>query len=152
MKRIAWLLGWIGVFGLIDGASAAEGTEADRAAVLATTQAWIAAFNTRDAARIAALYAPDAVFWGTVSKSIRTTPAEVLEYFEDSSRRRPKLRMELVDAHVRVFGDVAINSGGYRSTDPLPEGDLVTPLRFTFVYRREGERWVIVDHHSSRMP
>ena len=100
MKRVAWLLGWIGLLGLIDGASANDAAEADRAAVLATTQAWIAAFNTRDAERIAALYAPDAVFWGTVSKTIRTTPEAVVEYFRDSAKRRPKLRMELVESHV----------------------------------------------------
>ena len=152
MKRVGWLLGWIGLLGLIDGASANDAAEADRAAVLATTQAWIAAFNTRDAERIAALYAPDAVFWGTVSKTIRTTPEAVVEYFRDSAKRRPKLRMELVESHVRVLGDIAINSGGYRSTDPTADGDVVTPLRFTFVYRREAGRWAIIDHHSSRMP
>jgi len=43
--------------------------------VLAATEEWVATFNTRDPVRIAALYAPDAVFWGTVSPTIRTTPS-----------------------------------------------------------------------------
>ena len=30
---------------------------------------------------VAALYAPDALFWGTVSEQVRTTPQHVREYF-----------------------------------------------------------------------
>ena len=31
--------------------------------------------------KVAALYAPDALFWGTVSEQVRTTPQHVREYF-----------------------------------------------------------------------
>jgi uncharacterized protein (TIGR02246 family) len=120
------------------------------AEVVAATREWIDTFNTRDAARISALYAPDAVLWGTVSKTIRTTPQEILEYFEASSARRPNLRMVLGEYHVRVYGDIAANSGYYASHEPIDGQDVVVPMRFTFTYRREGERWVIVNHHSSR--
>jgi ketosteroid isomerase-like protein len=40
--------------------------------VIAATAAWAEAFNARDAQQIAALYADDAVFWGTISPTIRT--------------------------------------------------------------------------------
>jgi uncharacterized protein (TIGR02246 family) len=118
--------------------------------VAAATAEWIATFNTRDAARIAALYAPDAVLWGTVSRTIRTRPAEILEYFQESSARRPNLRMELGEYHVRLHGDIAINSGYYSSHDPVDGQDVVVPMRFTFTYRRENGRWTIINHHSSR--
>ncbi len=119
-------------------------------AVVAATAEWIATFNTRDAAKISALYAPDAILWGTVSRTIRTTPAEILEYFEASSIRRPRLRMVLGEHHVRIYGNIASNSGYYTSHEPIDGQDVVVPMRFTFTYRREGERWVIVNHHSSR--
>lgn len=122
------------------------------AGVRAATSAWIEAFNTRDARRIAALYAPDAVFWGTISPTIRITPDAVLTYFEDSARRRPLLRMELGETHVRVFGETALNSGYYTSVDTKDGAEVRQSLRFTFVYRRDGDRWSIVSHHSSRMP
>ncbi|MEO8158947.1 MAG: DUF4440 domain-containing protein [Betaproteobacteria bacterium] len=118
--------------------------------VSAATAEWIATFNTRDAARISALYAPDAILWGTVSKTIRTKPEEILEYFKESSLKRPNLRMELGEYHVRLYGDIAINSGYYASHDPIDGQDVIVPMRFTFTYRREGDRWVIVNHHSSR--
>lgn len=132
--------------------TASGGDEIAIESVRAATQAWIDAFNARDAARISALYAPDAVFWGTISPTIRLTPEAVLEYFESSAVKRPRLRMTVGESHVRVFGDGAVHAGYYTSIDPRDEGDLVTPLRFTFMYRLEGGRWVIVSHHSSRVP
>ena len=124
--------------------------EAVSAQVAAATAEWIATFNTRDPVRISALYAPDAILWGTVSKTIRTKPEEILEYFKESSATRPNLRMFLGEYHVRLYGDIAINSGYYRSRNPVDGQEVVVPMRFTFTYRREGDRWMIVNHHSSR--
>ena len=120
------------------------------AQVAAATAEWIATFNTRDPARISALYAPDAILWGTVSKTLRTTPEEILEYFTESATRRPNLRMFLGEYYVRLYGDIATNSGYYTSRNPADGQEVVIPLRFTFTYRREGDRWMIVNHHSSR--
>ncbi|MBX9963691.1 MAG: nuclear transport factor 2 family protein [Burkholderiales bacterium] len=128
------------------------GTDQDKAQISAATAAWVEAFNARDAQRIASLYAPDAVFWGTISPTLRLTPEAVLEYFQSSVTRRPKLRMALVDEHPRVFGDIGINTGAYTSREPRDEGEVVQPSRFTFVYRKEAGRWMIIEHHSSRVP
>ena len=133
--------------------SAFAGEPADDAVaaqVAAATAEWISTFNTRDAARISALYAPDAILWGTVSQTLRTTPDEILEYFEESSARRPNLRMVLGEYHVRLYGDIAINSGYYSSHNPVESKDVVVPMRFTFTYRKKDDRWMIVNHHSSR--
>jgi uncharacterized protein (TIGR02246 family) len=137
---------------LLATASFAQQTadEKTEAQVAAATLEWIRTFNTRDAARISALYAPDAILWGTVSKTIRTTPEEILVYFEDSSAKRPNLRMFLGEYHVRLFGNIATNSGYYTSRNPVDGKEVVNPMRFTFTYRKEGDRWMIVNHHSSR--
>jgi uncharacterized protein (TIGR02246 family) len=121
-----------------------------KAQVAAATAEWIATFNTRDPLRISALYAPDAVLWGTVSQTIRTTPQEILEYFTDSTTKRPNLRMFLGEYHVRLYGDIASNSGYYTSRNPVDGQEVVIPMRFTFTYRNEAGRWMIVNHHSSR--
>lgn len=130
----------------------ADGTDAEKAEVAAATAAWVEAFNARDPERIAALYAPDAVFWGTISKTIRLTPDAVLEYFRESCTLRPRLRMTLIDQHTRVFGDIGINTGAYTSKDLRDGQEIVNPSRFTFVYRRIEGRWTIIEHHSSRVP
>lgn len=124
--------------------------DAASAQVGAATAEWIATFNTRDPARISALYAPDAILWGTVSKTIRTTHEEIFEYFTESATKRPNLRMFLGECHVRLYGDIATNSGYYTSRNPVDGQEVVVPMRFTFTYRREGGRWMIVNHHSSR--
>lgn len=133
------------------GFSIAGEDDAERS-VRAATAEWIETFNTRDAARIAALYAPEAVFWGTISPTIRTTPEQILEYFVASATRRPTLRMTLGEQHVRIHGDVAFNSGYYTSRFVQDGQEIVNPMRFSFAYRRSGEHWVIVNHHSSRIP
>lgn len=129
-----------------------SGTDAERAAIADTTATWIDAFNARDAERISALYAPDAQFWGTISPTLRTTPEAVLEYFRDSVRLRPGLRMTIVEQHPRVYGDIGTNTGAYTSREVREGQEIVNPSRFTFVYRRIDGRWMIIEHHSSRVP
>jgi uncharacterized protein (TIGR02246 family) len=119
-----------------------------RGDVAEATAAWVAAFNSRDPSRITALYDAAAVFWGTTSPTIRTNPAAVAEYFKDAPKR-PDARVSLDDQHVRVFGDLAINSGAYTFTDGKGGSNAA---RFTFVYRYRNGRWIIIDHHSSRVP
>ena len=136
---------------LSPGAYADESADdAVRAQVAAATAEWIATFNTRDAARISALYAPDAILWGTVSQTIRTTPREIFEYFTESATRRPKLRMALGEYHVQLYGELAMNSGYYTSRNPVDGNEVVIPMRFTFIYQKQDDRWMIVNHHSSR--
>ena len=139
----------ITVFLVLPGFAIAGENDAERE-VRAATAEWVETFNTRDAARIAALYAPDAVFWGTISPTIRTTPEDILAYFVSSATRRPTLRMALGEQHVRVYGDLAFNSGYYTSRFVQDGQETVTPMRFTFAYRRQGDRWMIINHHSSR--
>src|SRR6267142_2834088 len=72
-------------FLLLTGSVAFADDEAVQRGVIAATAAWAEAFNARDAQRIAAFYAYDAVFWGKISPTIRTTPRDVLEYFTNST-------------------------------------------------------------------
>jgi len=151
--RMAWqtAIGALLLLLLAHNAFAEErADDAVSAQVAAATAEWISTFNTRDPARISALYAPDAILWGTVSRTIRTKPEEILEDFMESATRRPDLRMALGEYHVRVYGDIAINSGYYTSRNPVDGQEVVIPMRFTFTYRRQGDRWMIINHHSSR--
>lgn len=119
--------------------------------VAAATAAWVVALNSREPARITALYDTEAVFWGTTSKTIRVTPAAVAEYFK-TAPQRPTVRCTLGEQHIRVYGDIAINSGDYSFSETI-NGKTETRLaRFTFVFRKRGGKWMIVDHHSSRLP
>jgi hypothetical protein len=50
---------------------------------------------------------------------------------------------------VRIFDNLAINSGSYTFT--FKDGSQAQ-ARFTFVYQWDGESWLIIEHHSSKMP
>ena len=122
-----------------------------KAEVAAATNAWVEAFASHDAERITALYAPDAIFWGTTSPTLRDTPALIREYFENL-KGRPTVRIELDEQHIRIYGDTAINTGRYTVHEVRDGQPTARPLRFSFTYRRHEGRWLIVDHHSSAMP
>jgi uncharacterized protein (TIGR02246 family) len=118
----------------------------------APLQAWVEAFNSRDPKRIVALYAPDAVLWGTTATTLARTPDEIWAYFKNSAQR-PNLRVAVQQQHVRAVGGLIVSSGAYTFADV--EGESWTNVRrarFTFVFRRDGDRWLIVEHHSSRVP
>jgi uncharacterized protein (TIGR02246 family) len=119
--------------------------------VAATTKAWADAFNTRDPERVLALYETDAVLWGTTSPILRKTPAARREYFS-AMPQRPNLRVAIGEQHVRVFGDVAVNSGTYTFTNNQDGKVTSNHSRFSFTYVRKSDRWLIVDHHSSAVP
>lgn len=119
--------------------------------VAAATQAWVAAFNSHDPERIVSLYADDAVFWGTGSQILRDTPALVRAYFSGMPNN-PDLHVAISEQRVRVFGDIAINTGAYTFSNLVEGTPTSTPARFSFTYQLRAGRWMIVDHHSSVVP
>lgn len=145
------ILMWAGAtFLVLSGCAGMQsgGTEAE---VVAAAQAWGAAYDSRDAARITAQYAPDATFWGTTMKSIAITQPAVSEYFKDVAAR-PNARVRFDSHTVRMLGDVATDSGAYTFLDQRDGAPSTNPARFTLVFQRRDGRWVLVHHHSSRLP
>ncbi|CAM9808765.1 unnamed protein product [Scytosiphon promiscuus] len=133
---------------------------ADQKAVAATTLVWkkTVVLGTDDAPKkTAALYAEDAVLWGTVSEEVRETPEQIYDYF-DFFARLPNLRLlEYTPAPVRVYGQFAVQAGTYTFAWDGDDGDTVeTRARFSFTFRRDNpgspQPWTIVEHHSSTMP
>jgi uncharacterized protein (TIGR02246 family) len=123
--------------------------------VTAAMNAWrdnLKASSATDTSKITSLYAKDAVLWGTISPTIRATPALINDYFVNAYKKLPKLTVVFKDPHIRVFGDVALNSG-YYTFNYEKEGKMVDlPARYSFAYVKRDGKWQIVDHHSSGMP
>ena len=119
--------------------------------VAAATAAWRAAYDSRDPARITAMYDSDAVLWGTTAKTVAANPAAVAEYFKDAGKR-PNARVVFGEQHIRVFGDVGINTGYYTFSDVRDGQTVSVPARFTMAFRNRDGQWLIVAHHSSRVP
>src|SRR5690606_24655735 len=103
------------------GSAAALGDAA--ADVEAATQEWISAFNRKSAKDIVALYAKDAVLFGTISPVLRDSPERVWDYFKDIANLGDAT-ISVGERRVQVFGDVAINTGFY-TRSAMQDGKLV---------------------------
>lgn len=109
---------------------------------------WNADLRSGDPARLAARYAPDAVLLPTLSNEVRTTPEGVEDYFAEFMEKKPS--GEILESHVIVQSDhSAVDAGTYR----FGYGDgSHTDARYTFVYEKRDGQWMIITHHSSKMP
>jgi uncharacterized protein (TIGR02246 family) len=130
--------------------------EKSKKEVAATTQKWIDTVtsgkpNVVD--EVVALYSPDAILWATVSEEKRDSAQELRDYFEVFAKQ-PNLKAEGYKPVIRVYDNVAINSGYYTFTYNGQGGKKkIVPARYTFVYRKENDgKWMILDHHSSAIP
>lgn len=108
---------------------------------------WNSALQSGNPKNVVALYETNGVLLPTVSNKVRHNPEEIEDYFVQFLAKGPKGKID--EANIRTFGDIAINSGVY--TFSFNDGASVQ-ARYTFVYRWNGQRWMIVEHHSSQMP
>jgi uncharacterized protein (TIGR02246 family) len=108
--------------------------------------------SSHDIQRVVALYDSDAVLWGTRSPKLRDTPATVRDYFTILNSVPATYKAVLGEQRVRLYGDMAINTGTYTFSEVRDGKEVVRPARFSFVYRKHDGRWLIVDHHSSAVP
>jgi len=115
--------------------------------VLALFDKWNNALQTGDPEQVAKLYADDGILLPTVSNKVRHNHAEIADYFVHFLQKKPEGVID--EANIREFGDIVINSGIYTFTFGGQES---VQGRFTFVYRKIDDEWLIIEHHSSVMP
>ena len=111
---------------------------------------WNAALQTGDPAEVVALYAEDAVLLPTLSKEIRQSPAAMRDYFAKFLKLKP--RAEVLQQTIRIYEPIATSSGIYKFFTRIDGQEAVVMARFTFVYRKDSDRWKIIEHHSSLLP
>jgi uncharacterized protein (TIGR02246 family) len=124
----------------------------DKEDVAAAAAEWTKLFVDDNPDAILALYAKDAVLWGTLSPTRRETPAALREYFVGAFKALPGHKVAFGDQLIRVYGDTAINTGYYTFSYVKDGQPQTIPARYSFVYVKQGGKWLIVDHHSSAVP
>jgi len=127
----------------------------DKKGVLAAMNMWKAnlAVGTPDNPnKILSLYADDAILWGTISPKIRSNPALIRDYFVNAYKKLPQLTVEFKEPRVRVYGNVALNSGYYTFTYVKDGQQKALAARYSFALAKRDGVWLILDHHSSAMP
>jgi uncharacterized protein (TIGR02246 family) len=120
--------------------------------VAAATTAWGETLGQNEPDKVLALYAPDAVLWGTLSPVVRADRSSLRDYFITAFKVLPNLKVSFGEQFIRVYGTTAVNTG-YYTFSFLKDGELKTlPARYSLTLVKDGQNWVIVDHHSSAMP
>jgi uncharacterized protein (TIGR02246 family) len=108
---------------------------------------WNSALQTGDPKKVTALYEYNSILLPTVSNYVRHNHVEIEDYFIRFLTNNPVGKID--ESNIRIYGEIAINSGVYTFT--LKDNSTIQ-ARFTFVYRWNGERWMIIEHHSSKLP
>ncbi len=124
--------------------------EATRREIAQLFNVWNDALQTGDAKKVTELYAKDATLLPTLSKEVRQTHDAIESYFETFLKLKPK--GAIIHQNVSLYDPIAINSGVYTFETSVNGERRHMIGRFTFVYRKDGDDWKIIEHHSSMMP
>jgi len=111
---------------------------------------WNQALQTGDPDKVVACYAADAILLPTLSAKVRHNHDEIRDYFVQFLSKKPNGR--ITEQNIRIYDNIAINSGLYTFSVTENGGQTDVAARFTFVYRKQENGWLIIEHHSSILP
>jgi len=137
----------------VTSASASPEAAPSKAQIAALFDGWNDALKSGDPEKVADRYASDAVLLPTVSNKIRDNHDEIVDYFEHFLENKPVGKK--IETIVNVLDDnSAIDTGLYEFTltDPDTGAKSTVKARYTYEYEKRGGKWLIVNHHSSKMP
>jgi uncharacterized protein (TIGR02246 family) len=128
-------------------ATCSPATESDIAGLF---DKWNATLATKDPAKVASLYAADAVLLPTVANTA-TTPDEIKAYFVDFLKIEPqgKINTRKIDIGCNQAFDVGTYTFSVKSKDGKPS---TVAARYSYFYEVRNGEWKIVHHHSSKLP
>lgn len=112
-------------------------------------------FTTGNHNKLAALFAPDALFYGTGSVDVVTTPDGVVKYFTAAlSGTRGDVKATPFERTALQLSDSIVAISGKWQSERTLDGKMVTagPSRVTTVMQKRGDQWLIVQFHNSPTP
>ena len=122
---------------------------------LSAYQRFFELFTTDNHDQLASLFAPDALFYGTGSAEVVTTPEGIRQYFVAalSGKRGAVKASPFTQTALELSDSIVAISGKWQSERTL-DGKMVTagPSRNTVVMQKRGNRWLIVQFHNSPTP
>ena len=120
---------------------------------LQVVEKWAKAFTDSDVDGIVKLYAPDALFLGTGSKTVVVKPEEIRKYFEQALLSNRPRGARLDSNSAMVVSDTAVVVTGLDTVTGVRDGKPTSANgRVTFVVAKRGSDWQIVHFHRSAMP
>ncbi len=124
--------------------------QVDKSEIAQLFDRWNASLKTGKASEVVKNYAPNAILLPTVSNQVRHNRTQIKQYFEQFLKLQPVGTMK--EENIKIFCDVAIVSGRYDINLRKNGKPEQVKARYTFVYQKIGNNWLIQEHHSSEMP
>ena len=109
-------------------------------------------FTTGNHEELIALFAPDALFYGTGSTELVTTPEGVRQYFTRALAGPGRRAIPLENTALLLSDNAVAISGKWQSVRILEGKVIGAPARNTVVMQKRGDRWLIVQFHNSPTP
>ena len=112
---------------------------------------WLNVLADGDPVKITDLYLEDGVLLGTVAEEIKQGHTAIQEYFDMFVTKNP---IGSIDTFIlQNYGDVCISDGTYTfELDGEEGGRTSVAARYTYVWKKENNKWMIATHHSSVNP
>ncbi|MSQ18625.1 MAG: SgcJ/EcaC family oxidoreductase [Betaproteobacteria bacterium] len=122
-------------------------------ALRSVERAWNAAAQHWDADQLAAIYTPDAVFFGG-RPGISVGLTEIRAYFASYIGILKSTSMALVDQHFRQLGPETFLAQGYVEFKFLLDSgkNSATKMRTTLTIVKRNNQWKLIQHHFSTTP
>jgi uncharacterized protein (TIGR02246 family) len=112
-------------------------------------------FTTGNETQLATLFTPDALFYGTGSTAVVSTPDGIVEYFKRAlSGTRGEVNARPFEYEALVLSDTVVAIAGKWQSERTLDGKMVTagPSRITVVMQKRGDKWLIAQFHNSPTP
>jgi uncharacterized protein (TIGR02246 family) len=110
-------------------------------------------FTTGNHEEVVALFAPDALFYGTGSPEVVTTTEGVRQYFTRALAGPGRRAIPLENTALLLSDNAVAISGKWQSVRILDGKEVIgAPARNTVVMQKRGDRWLIVQFHNSPTP
>jgi uncharacterized protein (TIGR02246 family) len=122
---------------------------------LAAYDKFFTLFTTGNQDQLAALFAPDALFYGTGSTEVVADSKDVVAYFTKAlSGARGDVRARPFESKALVLSDDVVAVSGKWQSERTLDGKMKTagPSRVSAVLQRRGDKWLIVQFHNSPTP
>jgi len=111
------------------------------------------AYDASDPPSIVALFAPDAIFLGTLMQKPTRDPEAILKYFQASAAANLPKKVEVESYETLQLSEIAVVFSGQDVFSQTRDGKTVqTPARFTFLITKGAQGWRISHFHSSLRP
>jgi hypothetical protein len=117
-------------------------------------QKFFPAFVAYNQDRVAAMFATDGQFYGTLSPQLVTTPEGVHAYFAAALNRPAQVAAAPIQISAKALSDTVVLIAGMWKVDRVVDGKTLSggPYRVTAVMQRRGDNWTVVQFHNSPVP